>query len=571
MIFFIVPKRATDYSPVKRPVAERPSWAELHHRGNSKLIAWNEVPGWADPFAFLADLLAAASGDEVCQWMRRTSMKHGLEPFTEQGKIPESQFGNKPSSVGALLAKLICHWCDPAVGNLPKSPNPRPSSAKAQFFAWKEWQVKNQYVLERATLQAIALIFIELPTWRQDDVNDEDQRARRDQVKLFHNITEAARAFIGEVTTFVAKKVEKLFAFRLCRSERLLAAQRELLTGYVSARPWKTLLELMLRDLKYFEYVRFFLEDHLPPKLSPEEQIEFTQALLATATNPEFDTEALRKTSTWSALQAWLAFPPTIRCAMLINLLRKLDDAMQPHPHRTPFKHRARMTIGTLPALGPNPHAKLPAYQSVVGAAEITHVPEDFPLARAWNRDEYDITEITYRIYGCPIWAGNSGHTAEALYHYINVLEDRAPGHTAQTIVASLFMFWRLYYDRRITPVHTMVDTFEATWNHGVGGAKATPSSLEAPVNAINDVWGFIQASSFGQPNQVFAVDPIDLMSNLTAYICAGKPWSIAAVLLDDQLERERAWLDVNRYAFPRYSRGIDFKIAQSTMLKPRL
>jgi hypothetical protein len=223
------------------------------------------------------------------------------------------------------------------------------------------------------------------------------------------------------------------------------------------------------------------------------------------------------------------------------------------------------MTIDKLPALN-NPHQTLPTYRVEAGAASLMHVPASIPFARAWNRAEYDITEITYRVYCCPTWAGNSGHAAEALQHYISILGAKAPAHTAQTIAASLFIFWRLYYDRRITPVHTLVDTFEATFNVGVGGADAAePSDLDAPVNASLDAWGFIQRSSKTGDRKISSVDPIRLMSLLVQEIGGGKRWPEVSTMLQGQLETGRALAtQVGRYVIPRWSHGQDPRLARA-------
>ena len=45
-------------------------------------------------------------------------------------------------------------------------------------------------------------------------------RAGRDQIKLVTNITELARAFIGEVTTTASRRLERIFALKICQKYR---------------------------------------------------------------------------------------------------------------------------------------------------------------------------------------------------------------------------------------------------------------------------------------------------------------------------------------------------------------
>lgn len=583
MIFFIVDKNTNDYECVKQPVAELVDWTELHKEGHFKLISWNEVPGWSDPLQLLNGLLGVARQDSVCRWMRHSSMLQlGFEPFTLEGDlIPTPTLEEKMQgvSVARSLTKAILHWCNPAVGNMPSSPRDRPKGIE-QLLAWRTWSIKNKAVLELTTMKAIEELFVRMPGRITEEIGDgEWERERRDQAKLFHNVTEAARAFLGEVTTTIAKRIEKIFALQLCRSGSLLAAQRELLSVYIESLSFEKLLRLVTQDYKNFEYVQFFLKVHLPERLiqqlSKLEFAEFVQSLLQSCIVSEFDGEEYSDRPWIAALQFWLRFPPTVRCAMVINLLRKLDDAVVAEEHgrakihRTAFEDRARMTIGKLPALE-NPRQKLPRYECTMGASPTTHVPEVIPFSRAWNRAEYDITEITYRIYCCPTWAGNSGHTAEALHHYVSFLGPKTPPHAAQTIAASLFVFWRLYYDRRITPVHTLVDTFEATWNTGIAYANAAETSeLDAIRAPSTDAWRFVQ-NIHHVPGKVSPVDPIALMTSLVADMAEGYRWPAIAGALKRQLEMERVLATRNGlYVLPMWSRGVDPRKVHAPVTAP--
>lgn len=75
-----------------------------------------------------------------------------------------------------------------------------------------------------------------------------------------------------------------------------------------------------------------------------------------------------------------------------------------------------------------------------------------------------------YRKAFMPLWAGPSGHAAGLLDFYEQYLDandftfegKRLP--ISLVILPTMFTFWRLYYDKRISAVHTLAETFEGDY-----------------------------------------------------------------------------------------------------------
>ena len=593
MIFFIVPiGEKKTYVSVKSPQKDAlewdtSGWNDLHTSGNYRIIPWNLVEGWSDPDAFLRDVLLAAQQDVVCRTMRVMSMKRfGLEPFSldPQQPLPPETFEERTEKQSArgLVHKLFYHWCNPMTGNIGNTPRPRPSTSTDQLDALMNWKSKlktqpAKKVLDEEDRTTIKSLMNTMSKRLEDLADDEMERTRRDQVKTFHNVTEAARAFIGEVTTTIPKYVEKIFALRLAQSDELWKAQREILGAFlkkIAKEDWDALINA---PWEKFEYLYPFLNPSLGASGSQPPPPDFIDALVVSAFGTA-DLEGYKTEPFFEALMAWEEFPPTARCTMLLNAIRKLDDAAQEkkhgHPPRTPQTTRARMSILDLAQLKPDAFegkpqfASLPSYKVVWAAPPRTHVPEDIELLRTWNRNEYDVTEITYRVYLCPTWAGNSGHTAEALRFWLGALGHAAPPHTARTITCSLFMFWRLFYDKRITPVHTLVDTLEATFNKEViiGESNHAPKKrqdhpkekLQDRPSRLLDAFVFTESCvTYVSPTTgQECVDPIYLMQSLCEAMCLDKWPKVVTQCLKLWIMARYEMLKMSGYWAPRWSRS---------------
>ena len=103
-------------------------------------------------------------------------------------------------------------------------------------------------------------------------------------------------------------------------------------------------------------------------------------------------------------------------------------------------------------------------------------------LVWSCNRDENHETTITYRKYLMPLWAGPSGHAHGLMSFLINNLElwhipfsiESQKFRLPTVVLTMFFLFWRLYYDKRVSSVHTITETYEASiWAYmrAAGGA----------------------------------------------------------------------------------------------------
>jgi hypothetical protein len=188
--------------------------------------------------------------------------------------------------------------------------------------------------------------------------------------------------------------------------------------------------------------------------------------------------------------------------------------------------------MGFFPALGAEGFNR--KYR-VVAAADQTHVPRftapaesaNWSKAWSWNRHERHQVTKTYRYFLCPLWAGSSGHTGGGIEFWTQALGERVRTQTSAIVCSGLFTLWRLYYDKRISGFHTLVETFEASCNQNVIGNVGTTAF---PKNALKQVdilktkgtikeddlelivYCATQSPSSPLPQKQFCVDPILLL-----------------------------------------------------------
>jgi len=261
---------------------------------------------------------------------------------------------------------------------------------------------------------------------------------------------------------------------------------------------------------------------------------------------------------------AWLRLPPVIRCATLLNEYRV---AWNKTSGRNEENERTSMCVpdlgktlldakGTIPPL---------TYQ-VKDSADSRHIPHlttrkaDFTWS--WNRDEYADATITYRVYLCPLWAGASGHTAGGIQFWLHSLLPPDFGDDGAIVVAaSLFVLWRLYYDRRITGNHTLVETFESTCIPSITGpleGVELPQRGDDLEGSPDDAWHILQACSCNLGgSKLHSLDPLRLLSLLEQLFVCNRSQAGLEVLID----KER--LAVSEfYWMPQWSKELTPKIS---------
>jgi hypothetical protein len=533
MIFFLISK-PTNYNPGKLLPPELKIVCSVYSDTNDKpikdtvpdnrvcLLAWNEVtfmnthknPAITIKINTIADLRAAvfyvASRDEVCKDMAKQFMaRYGINllPVNPAVLTPEAE---------SIITAVFRDYAHPCIGNLRISPVIRPQTTDDQYI--KNW---NDFPGKYMTNFTKSLI--------KDTINDlpkvglaELEKSGRDQVKICKDMTTLARAMFGEMTTYVTKKLEKIFALKLCLSESLIIHQKQLIHDML----FTSLPDTGAQPIKYYpfydwcnyqfnnyldngywiqsdlqgknmwnclEYLPFYIPSgavkfnatNEPKDKDPENTLfwflyinllfDFVEntaerELLKckmTIKTPNQEEITLIKNTLWNK------FPMCIRGAMIINSLRRLNCLTV-----VDF-NRGKAIMSKIPITGSSDY--------YVECIPTDHYPEsgnakevpDMIIGgskkmRPWNfnRPEDDPVVKTYRHFLMPLWGGSSGHTrgniesaAQIMNKYtfnLTAVSTRPKLSFVPCITTSLFVFWRLYFDKRISGVHTLTETFEA-------------------------------------------------------------------------------------------------------------
>lgn len=587
MIFFVIAKGnrknfGSITSPRRRAGEEAPSPYQI--------IAWNEVPAYDTLEKLKAAVRLAAENDPICQDMRNQSIRLcGIDPL-----LKESGKGDNLSTeiTTNLVDKVIYYWAHPKIGNIANSPQVRPVDNEAHYLS--NWNACPSRYMDEATKEAIRGLYQTLPPL---------DRSGHDQVRIVYNITELARAIIGEITSDTTRRLEKILALRLCHSEGLHRAQSSMLVRYMGQRGANLHTQIVNlpddRKSKAFEYSWYYL----PPlqQSNGEALWHLVENLVHGATKSSYAITSPKPAGfdglLAQALEIWNQIPHTSRCAILMNDFRKVDNLTDKRDE-PPKVAMGMPDIGALiNAQGPQA-VDLP--YRIMSAAGVDHVPKfrsdprtGFSLAWSWNRDEYHDATITYRHYLCPLWGGPSGHTGGGLHFWMTALGDNFPADGARTVTCGLFAFWRLYYDKRITGVHTIAETFEASCNSEVTGIDMPGAGGIALARL--DLPGL---ASVTKPQEMDAFDLVGRCIRLSHRFACVDPIALVKLLYDTYytgitnhtdrynnlallINNERDALTRQRFAVPEWSKELTTKtgtavsrfttIAEREGIKPAL
>lgn len=454
---------------------------------NVQFISWNEADYHLDDGTIVQiiniDTLMKAVYDaairdlDVCGFM--------ITQFAEQYGIDILKLWNMPDDPAYRIIKnVFVRWAHPMIGNMMISPGIRPQISGEQYI--KNWQSFPKQYMPDSTKAAIDNMLKEIEALKEGEVSTAGLQklttSNRDQVRCCKDMTELARAVIGEITTYATKKLEKIYALELCQSKRFLAAQKAFVKCVVLDMTQKEevvnpeLEKLFLnfdpqRDvIKATEYIYFYF-----PKLAGLPRLDQWAAFISLinayldgdGTLPCKEVNQKVKGIITACLAGYRKFPPVIRGAMIINAIRKFD--------KPPNGKRCALHLVEKPE----------RHWEIVDAPTSSFVPVilkrkpknafDNPpgiLLWSWTRDEMHSVTAGYRKSLMPLWAGPSGHTAGLLDFYRIYLGkdfflfERMPLPISLIILPTMFTFWRLYYDKRISAVHTLAETFDGALAH---------------------------------------------------------------------------------------------------------
>lgn len=559
MIFFVIPK--TGKRKVESNYQERLT-------KNYLLISWNEV--YSTLYELKKAVFNCAKYDPVCQKMSENAKEVfgiNLIPFFPLNMDEKVDYSIADDSMNTeterIVNKVFSDWANPMIGNIANSPQIRPDTCRDNYE--KNWNVCS--FIDGVTKKEITELFKTFGSLT---------RAGRDQVKIVYNITELTRAIIGEITTNATRRLEKILALRLCHSDQLHEKQKNMIDEYLKKRGNKLAEEIKktgkevqgvmneFHAWKSFEYCKYYLPQEIGNLTDRNQLLQLICELVKSAINKNYiipndkkseeDFPALLKRT----LKIWSKIPHTIRCAILMNDFRKVDSLQAKNPAKTSIEAIEKSFCITKAA--GNSH--VPKFQS-----------QGRDLTWSWNRDEYHPTTTTYRSRLLPLWGGPSGHAGGNLAFWKEALGDHFPLDGAITITCGLFALWRLYYDRRISPNHTMAETFEATFTEPITGITSEnlktkvilKFSSSAPSTSTDDAFDFVSSCSGvlkGNPKDYYSVAPICLMAKLyQTYYSMSINYQENYKKLEEQLNIEKEKLTSNHYWIPEWSKEISTKI----------
>ena len=502
---------------------------------NVKFISWNEARYEAkdgnrikiDSVQHLMDAVYdAAIHDPIC-----IDINH---QFRDQYKY--DIFANYKNPVdNKIVVDVFMSWPHPMIGNVLLSPGIRPQVCLDQYNKnWGSFPEKYMYRNTKIRIEEMinnpAKVGL-LPL----------EKSGRDQVRICKDMTELARAVMGEISTCATKKLEKIYALELCGSEKLWEAQKQLIKAIIVARFEKVIIsskggekviEGSFKDL-------FFKQDRQPITIT--QYIPFYFPGVTEISDRKMQWTVFVQLINWSlgedsGLECIPAdcrtkelldkiepqinkLPKTIRCAMIINAIKRFE--------KNYFIQRYSLCAANESDLVKHSEYVIPCI--IVEASGRDFIPvltEPQPegkdvLLWNWMREENHLATKTYRHYLMPLWAGSSGHTAGLTEFYCRhlkswtVMVKNEKGLEEVSIVAvimsTMFTFWRLYYDKRICAVHTLAETFEGGYSFGL---RENQKILDKNKEYIESLLSY-DAYSIEHLEEESYEDPFDLINYL--------------------------------------------------------
>ncbi len=508
MILFMIKRQdpsATSHRytiPAVYPGPPEPAITE----GNIQLISWNEADYVTssrrisiENISTLKDaVFDAAQNDALCRDINKQFLsEYGIDIF--------SIYNNPADKYYKIVARIFAYWPHPMIGNVLVSAGIRPQTETSQYT--KNWQsFPKQYMTDQTKLSIAYLL-----THKTETGLAELNTSGRDQVRVCRDMTELARAVMGEISTYATKKLEKIYALELCSSAKLLSAQRELIRLIIAEKFYQvslnkgpvldgpvTIKELFMaqwdhlkkRPLSVTEYIAFYFPQLVNISDNEMQWTAFVYFLDACLGEPcglsckEPPAEALPVFNKYK--ETFEKFPPVIRCAIVINAIKRFE--------KNYFLRRYSISV-PLDFDFSLPHDFALKCETITEASDRGFIPEltitdrKKSLLWNWSREEKHLATMTYRHYLMPLWAGPSGHSAGLIEFYSRhlkrngILVDGKWVSIISIILPTMFAFWRLYYDKRISAVHTLAETFEAGYSFEVKEGEPLSSVNRSFIN----------------------------------------------------------------------------------------
>ena len=287
MILFIIKK--TEIAtlgryliPLHYPMGQSAIGSEL----NVWFISWDEADyklkdGTTVQITHI-DILKQAVYDAAIR--DETVCKEMGNQFLQQYGIDIWDLWNKPNDPAYhIIGDVFAQWAHPMIGNVVVSSGIRPQTSGDQYM--KNWDFFPEDYMAAHTKTAIKKLIDESLLYDPELEPASPAGLRRiakssrDQVRCCKDMTELARAVIGEITTYATRKLEKIYALELCNSDKFLMAQKEFIKCVVIERSEEKIavnqklqnlfLHCDSNPIKVTDYIYFYF-----PKLSDLEKNE---------------------------------------------------------------------------------------------------------------------------------------------------------------------------------------------------------------------------------------------------------------------------------------------------------
>ncbi len=352
----------------------------------------------------------------------------------------------------------------------------------------ENWSKLSSNSINAVTREKIQELFtneaIELPKLK---------RAGRDQLKVVTNIIELARAFIGDVTTTTTRRLEKIYALRICQSKEIKKVAVRILKNALQ----NNLLENIKTGINLnahhttpthkFQYSKYYFPEMT--ELSLNGLIHFLKWTFEQLTAEVFTHEedahlTSQETAILTKIKGqWVKFPENIRLAILFNditrgLKTEYDDENFSFYFLKIYKKSSKRNESETFKLG---NIGFGGTVTDVYGIDVNDASDKDALqfVTTYLQNEYDETIQTYRIFLMPLSGNDGGHVTQCITSWIHFnnsdvqvhkehfeyrkTKDVFPAKGGAVIACLLFSFWRLYYDRRLSSYHTLLESFERT------------------------------------------------------------------------------------------------------------
>ena len=529
-----------------------------------------------------------------------------IEQFKVQYGIDiRALWGNPTDPAYHIIGDVFAKWAHPMIGNVVVSSGIRPQTSREQYA--RNWNSFPSDYMTKETKTVIKILIDE--SLLSDSESGKASpaglhrlaRSSRDQVRCCKDMTELARAVIGEITTYATKRLEKIYALELCSSTVFMNAQKqfivEILKAHSESKDKLNLYKLFVaasdNPIQCTDYIKFYFPALCSKQMENKKEIQWVAfvKLINTCVDEYYwipyhePTDQTIKDIIEKCVTQFKKLPPVIRVAIIINDIRKFN--------RPPNKQRYSLQLANeekrweiVKAPDPGFIPTIPKWRPVNPGGRVPQI-----FLWNWTRDEMHPVTEGYRKCLIPLWAGPSGHSAGLMDFYCAYLnKDRFDFEGRKlpislVILPTMFVFWRLYYDKRICAVHTLAETFEGALSsvdnpigaaHLVNQINAEASKVSEPeILKYQDVFetiGLLPDLRPIPPNYTGIMHPVRILAQVRAKhydTLPGKTGIEKIKELDKTINDLRQKLTEQHYEVPRWSQPIsglhkDGSIAES-------